>query len=350
MRQWLKLAAFAVATVLLAFGLLNASWLAPSPAGGAKLIAHRGAAQQFDRAGVTNDTCTASRIEPPVHDYLENTVRGVLVARSQGADMVEVDVVPTADGRIALFHDWTLDCRTDGSGEVRRKTLAELQKLDIGHGYTADGGRTYPFRGRTLDTIPALEEALKTLARSPFMFNFKSNDPEEADQLAAALKGAGRDVEKIGDAFYGAQGPVSRIRQHYPSAWAWTVEEARRCTSDYFMTGWTSVVPESCRGGTMVIPLNYQWLAWGWPNRLLARMEKAGARVIVTGPYEEGEPNTGLTLPEQLGEIPSSFNGYVWVEDIWAIGPALRPNSDIRTRAQQDATDLALERRRQRDR
>ncbi len=25
-----------------------------------------------------------------------------------------------------------------------------------------------------------------------------------------------------------------------------------------------------------------------------------------------------------LGKIPGSFNGYIWVEDIWAIGPALK--------------------------
>ena len=36
---------------------------------------------------------------------------------------------------------------------MRDKTLAELQALDIGYGYTADGGKTFPFRGRRKDGI-----------------------------------------------------------------------------------------------------------------------------------------------------------------------------------------------------
>ncbi len=344
MKRWAIRIAFAIAVVLLAFGTLNASWLAPTPKGGPKLIAHRGVAQLYDHRGLERDTCTATRIEPPVHDYLENTVRSMLAARSLGADMVEIDIAPTADGRIAVFHDWTVDCRTEGKGNVRDKTLADLKTLDIGYGYTADGGRTFPLRG-SKDKVPALDEVLTALARTPFMFNFKSKDPREADQLAAALKAAGRDVEKMGDGFYGAAGPVQRIREHYPRAWAWTKEEAKACTKAYVYYGWSGVVPESCRNGTLVVPLNYTPVMWGWPNRLLRRMEKVGARVLVVGPQGKDRA-MGLTLPEQLGEIPSSFNGYVWVEDIWNIGPALRPDSDFRTRAQQDGAEAALQRRR----
>ena len=75
----------------------------------------------------------------------------------------------------------------------------------------------------------------------------------------------------------------------------------------------------------MAIPINYQFLFWGWPNRLIDRMESVGARVIVTGPYESGKSNEGLSDVHDLGRIPGSFNGYIWVEDIRAVGPALRP-------------------------
>ena len=30
----------------------------------------------------------------------------------------------------------------------------------------------------------------------------------------------------------------------------------------------------------MIVPLNYQWAFWGWPNRLLARMEAGVARSL----------------------------------------------------------------------
>ena len=96
----------------------------------------------------------------------------------------------------------------------------------------------------------------------------------------------------------------------------------------------------------MVIPLNSQWMFWGWPNRLIGRMEAYGGKIIVTGPYESGEPNSGLTLPEQFTEIPNSFNGYVWVEDTFNLAPALFPRFDDRSQAEIDAGQAALERRR----
>ena len=346
MRYWLKWAAFGLAVVILALTIVNASWLASPPPGGVKLIAHRGVHQLFDHRGLTNDGCTANRIELPVHDFLENTTRSMQAAARIGADMVQMDVVATKDGRIAIFHDWNVDCRTEGTGETRSKTLAELQALDIGHDYTADGGRTFPFRGRRIDRIPSLEEALSALPNTSIRFNFKSRSGREAELLATALKAAYRDVEARHDSFSGVPRQVARIRRHFPAAWAWSPEGAKACTKDYAMYGWTSIVPESCRNGTILIPLNYQWAFWGWPNRLQQRMASVGARVIVVGPYG-GESGTGLTLPEQLGKVPSSFKGYVWVDDIWTVGPAFRPNRDIRTEAQQVAAEAGLKRRRE---
>jgi len=341
----LRLIAFAIAVFLLIFTFVNASWLAPKPLGGIRLIAHRGVYQLFDHRGVGRDTCTATRIEQPVHDYLENTTRSMQAARQMGADAVEIDIAPTKDGRIAIFHDWTVDCRTEGKGEIRSKTMAELKQLDPGYGYTSDGGKTFPFRGRQNGSIPTLEEALDALPSTPIIFNFKSRNPREADQLAEALKAARRDVVARRDIFYGDGGPVDRIKIHYPNAWAWSIKQsAKACTKDYVLYGWTSIIPESCRDGTLVVPLNYQWAFWGWPNRTIQRMDKVGARVLIVGPYGNDRP-MGLTLPEQLGKIPSSFKGYVWVDDIWTVGPALRPNRDIRTKEQREAAEAGLKRR-----
>src|SRR5687767_10121867 len=122
MKSWARRLFFLAAAFLLVMTFVNASWLADKPVGGVKLIAHRAVAQQFSRKGVERDTCTATRIEPPVHDFLENTTRSMQAAALLGADMVEIDIAPTADGRIAVFHDWTVDCRTEGKGETRGKT------------------------------------------------------------------------------------------------------------------------------------------------------------------------------------------------------------------------------------
>ena len=321
-----KRALAVVALILVALSLLNASWLAPKPEGKPKLIAHRGVYHLYDkRAAAGRDTCTARFIRPPEHEVFENTIASVQMAAGLGGALVEVDVAPTKDGKMVLFHDWTVDCRTNGKGETRDLTLAELKALDIGYGYTADGGKTYPLRGKGIGQILTVEEALAALPSRALLFNFKSKNPAEADQLFAILKASGRDYEKLGDAFYGAQAPVDRIRQLAPKNWAFNMKgEAKACTTDYVLYGWTGIVPESCRNGVLVIPINYQWPMWGWPNRLIARMERVGARVIVMGPYESGKSNEGLSDVHDLGRIPGSFNGYVWVEDIWAIGPALK--------------------------
>ena len=318
------LAVFAL--ILIALSLLNSSWLAPTPVGKPKLIAHRGVYHLYDkRAAFGRDTCTARFIRTPDHEVFENTVPSIQMAAGLGGDLVEVDVAPTKDGKMVLFHDWTVDCRTDGKGETRDLSLAELKALDIGYGYTADGGKTFPLRGKGVGQIPTVEEALAALPSRPLMFNFKSKDAGDADQLFAILKATGRDYEKLGDAFYGATGPVTRIRQLAPKNWAFDLKgEAKQCTKDYVAYGWTGIIPESCRNGVLVIPINYQWIMWGWPNRLIARMESVGAKVIVMGPYESGKSNEGLTDVHQLGKIAGTFNGYIWIEDIWGIGPALK--------------------------
>lgn len=347
MKAWLSYAALIVALAFLGLTVLNASWLAPDPKGAVKLIAHRGLYQQYDKTGVGRDTCTATRIEQPIHDYLENTVPSISRAAKLGATMVEIDVAPTQDGQLAVFHDWTLDCRTDGTGDTRDATMAELKALDAGHGYTADGGETFPFRGTGVGAIPTVEEAMAASGRASLIYNFKSKDPREADMLAAAIKAAGRKTGGRGDAFYGGQGPVDRIREIFPEAWAFSNAEAEACTRDYILYGWSGWFPASCENGTLMVPLDRQFLFWGWPNRMIARAEAHGARIVVIGPSGDGRPR-GLDLPEQLGEIPDSFNGYAWVEDSLAVIPALIQRFDDRKPHEIDALVEGLERRRAR--
>lgn len=347
MTKVLRWGGMALAILLLILSITNASWLAPEPKGAPKLIAHRGIYQLYDKTGVGRDTCTADRIEEPYHRYLENTVSSVARAQKMGAWMVEVDIAPTKDGEMVVWHDWTLDCRTDGTGPVRDATLEELKALDIGYGYTADGGETFPFRdAEFVGAMPTFEEVAQALPlRGRLMINFKSKDPAEADLIAAKYSELGRDPGGKGDAFYGHPAPVNRIRELFPEAWAWSPQEARSCAEDYVLLGWSGYLPESCRGKTMVIPLNYQWAFWGWPNRLIARMEAQGGEIIVVGPHGK-DVARGLTLPEQLTEIPSTFNGYVWVEDAFSITPALIQRFDDRTQEEIDATEAALKRRR----
>lgn len=49
-----------------------------------------------------------------------------------GADYIEVDVRTTADGKLILSHDATVNRCTNGQGEVAKMTFDELRALDAG--------------------------------------------------------------------------------------------------------------------------------------------------------------------------------------------------------------------------
>lgn len=75
-------------------------------------IAHRGASMSFP----------------------ENTLAAFRAAVDEGAGMCELDVQLTRDGAVVVIHDETVDRTTNGSGAVAELTLAEIQRLDAGHG------------------------------------------------------------------------------------------------------------------------------------------------------------------------------------------------------------------------
>ena len=76
--------------------------------------------------------------------------------------------------------------------------------------------------------------------------------------------------------------------------------------------------------GVMLLTLDeLGFTLWGWPNRFLERMAKAKSTVIIAQDVTDGEIK-GLTDVRQYGAIASSFNGYVWVDRIEELGPALR--------------------------
>ena len=62
----------------------------------------------------------------------ENTARALELSIEDTVEWVEVDVRLTKDGHHVLFHDDQLGDKTDGTGRVRDRTLAEIRALDAG--------------------------------------------------------------------------------------------------------------------------------------------------------------------------------------------------------------------------
>lgn len=91
----------------------------------------------------------------------ENTMAAFRQAVERyGTDMLEIDVHLTADGVVVVHHDDDLDRCTSATGPLAARTWADLQQIDAGHRFTADGGVSFPWRDRGV-TVPALSEVLE---------------------------------------------------------------------------------------------------------------------------------------------------------------------------------------------
>jgi glycerophosphoryl diester phosphodiesterase len=114
----------------------------------------------------------------------ENTLTGFEAAVQRGADALELDVRLTADGAPVVIHDARLDRTTDRTGPVNAHTLADLRSVDAGWKFTADGGRTFPYRGGEA-RIPTLGEVLWTFPRLALLVEIK--EPEAQDAVRRVL-------------------------------------------------------------------------------------------------------------------------------------------------------------------
>jgi len=91
-----------------------------------KIIAHRG----FMEKGV------------------ENTVSSLIASAEAGADMVEIDIQQTKDGKFIVFHDASLTRLAGKKESVYQMTQAELMEVTV-------------HSGQLSDTIPSLEQMLE---------------------------------------------------------------------------------------------------------------------------------------------------------------------------------------------
>lgn len=317
-KRWIVLGAVALAAGAIA--LFNAPFWG-RPGGELTLLSHRGVHHDYHREDLNNETCTAERIYPPEHDFIENTIPSMQAAFDLGADMIEIDVHPTTDGEFAVFHDWTIDCRTEGEGVTREQTMAHLRTLDAGYGYTADGGRTFPLRGKGVGLIPSLREVLAAFPDRRFLINFKSNDASEGDRLLAYVDAIGR-AEYARLAFYGAA-PAERLHELRPDLQVTGRGRLMRCAKAYMLTGWFGRIDDTCRNTIVFVPSNYGWLAWGYPNLFLERMQAVNTDVMIVGPIRSGErPGIGgIDDAVTFQSVPRAWRGGVVTDRIEVIAP-----------------------------
>lgn len=82
---------------------------------------------------------------------MENSLSCIEKGIEVGADMVEIDIHLTADGRIVVCHDRKVNRTTNGKGRIAEMTLAEIQQLRL---LDKDGNPSN-------ETLPTLEQVLE---------------------------------------------------------------------------------------------------------------------------------------------------------------------------------------------
>jgi glycerophosphoryl diester phosphodiesterase len=230
-----------------------------------------------------------------------------------GADIVELDVHPTTDGEFAVFHDWTLECRTDGVGVTREHSMEELRQLDVGYGYTADGGKTYPFRGKGIGLIPTLGEVMEQFPNHELLIHIKSDDPKEGKLLADYLaKNTDNGNNQL--TVYGGDQSISTLKNIVPDLRVMSKGTMKSCLVPYIAIGWTGYVPEACEGTQLHVPEKIGPFLWGWSGKFHERMEKVDTRVVMVA--GDGGFSEGFDSIEDLERVPNYFSGYVWTNRI----------------------------------
>ena len=90
----------------------------------------------------------------------QNTLASFKRALEDGAEAIELDVKLTADGKVIVLHDQTVNRTTNGQGDVRRLSLSELKKLDAGSCFSPEFAN---------EPIPTLDEVFSAVGKKLYI-------------------------------------------------------------------------------------------------------------------------------------------------------------------------------------
>jgi glycerophosphoryl diester phosphodiesterase len=127
----------------------------------------------------------------------ENTLPACALAVEQGADMIELDVRPCADGTPIVFHDATTARWERRPRPVAACSLAEMQALDIG------GAR-----------VPTFAEVCAFARQQPIALNVEIKDAACIEPVVALLRAHGLSDRVLLSAF--ARAALHRLRAAAP--------------------------------------------------------------------------------------------------------------------------------------
>jgi glycerophosphoryl diester phosphodiesterase len=287
---------------LIILGILNAYLFVPVLQRQGEIVAYRGGGSQvnYDKLGKTG--CTASSLKESSVNSVENTLEAVASSVAAGAKVIHLNVHRTRDDQFVAFHDWTLDCATNGTGPVQKSSFEQLNNLDAGYGYTFDDGLTFPFRGKGF-RISKLEEFYNKYPNHKFWLNLKNNDVRSFNTLYAYVS-----EKKSNSVIITSSKGIDWFRNKDSSLKLTSVDSVKKCGIHYLAVGWAGVVPESCKNTILLIPPKMTKYFWGYPDRLASRLQQYGSDIYLWSEYQPIDPSNVETIESGIGVVTSDLN------------------------------------------
>ncbi len=164
-----------------------------------------------------------------------------------------------------------------------------------------------------------INDAISAMSALEIFMPLKAGEEDKANAMISALTGKTYPNQIW---VYGDDGLTQKVAAALPNVKALPVTAARQCITDYKNSGWYGNIPDSCAQGTAIITLNDGFTLWGWPDRLMQRFAENEIEIFIVKDIQDGEI-IGLDEVNSYSDIPDSFVGNIWIDDIENLGPAL---------------------------
>lgn len=281
-----------------------------------------------------------------------NTAYAFRRAVRKGTDMLELDVHTTADGRLVVIHDATVDRTTNGSGLVSDLEWREVRRLDAAHNFVPGRNaveglppKKYPLRGvRTGERptpgkagryhrrdfrIPTLGQIFRQFPNKPINIEIKGDADTDVESFQRTAQGLAtflnarpeRADEVIVVSFNDAA--VARFHELAP---AFGTAPGLVSASAYVTTG----IPPQGDHEAVQIPVQFQGVPAATPA-FVARAHADGFAVHVFPDHEE-ESNAlyrellAMCVDGIMTAYPSRYERFLERENV--IGPGREEGID----------------------
>jgi glycerophosphoryl diester phosphodiesterase len=275
-----------------------------------------------------------------------NTMFAFKRALRLGADMLELDVHATADGKLVVIHDATVDRTTNGSGLVSEMTWEQIHPLDAAYNFVPGRNAVrglepseYPLRGvrtgkrrppgkpgrykRADFRVPTLAEVFRRFPDVPINIEIKGDADTDfesfrnvAEHLAAFMNAR---PERAGDVIVVSFNDAAVLRFHELAPQVGTAPGLASVAA-YFLTG----VPPLGDVDAIQIPVQFSGLRVASAD-FIARAHADGYAVHIFPDHEEENPALwaelhSICVDGIMTAYPKLYERYLVRENVFGPG------------------------------